>query len=155
MKESARLEEIRSRMAPGAIALHGFLGTDRRSLQEIIAADEAELARLGLSREAIAARLRELAASGGAGLGEPVAVPPAFEVRVDSERGRLPCPFGDKGGIRKTVVRVLNARLGKSLSYTELGIHLLEEHGFLEGRGSPFRLEPADLAEILELGGGK
>jgi len=155
MKESARLKEIRSRMAPGAITLHGFLGTDRRSLQEIIAEDEALFARLGLSRESIAARMRELADQGGSGLGEPVAVPPHFEVRVDSERGKLPCPFGDKGGIRKTVVTVLNKRLGRSLSYSELGLHMLEAHGFLEGRGSPFRLEPAELAEILEIGAGK
>lgn len=152
MKESARLKEIISRMAPGAITLHGFLGNDKRSLEQIIAADEAELARRGLSRESVASRMAELRDAGLSGLGEPVDVPPNFEVRVDSERGKLPCPFGDQGGIRKTVVFVRNKRLGRGVTYTELGIHMLKAHGFLEGRGSPFRLEPAELAEILELG---
>jgi hypothetical protein len=140
-------------MAPGVIARDGFLGHDRRSLPEILAADAAEVSRLGLTDEAVAARMAELRDSGYPGLGEPVEVPPHFVVRVDSERGKLPCPFGDAGGHRKTLISVLNKALARSLSYTDLGIHLIREHGFYEGSGSAFRLEPADLKEILEIGG--
>jgi hypothetical protein len=141
-------------MAPGIIARDGFLGCDGRPLEEILAADAAEVARLGITDEAIAGRMAELRDSGYAGMGEIVEVAPHFEVKVDSERGRLPCPFGDIGGHRKTLVTVLNKALGRSLSYTDLGMHLIREHGFYQGKGSAFRLEPADLMEILEIGGG-
>jgi hypothetical protein len=30
-------------------------------------------------------------------------------------------------------------------------IHLIDSHGFYEGKGSPFRLEPAALVEILDI----
>jgi hypothetical protein len=152
MKETVRLREIQQRMAPGIIARDGFLGRDGRSLAEILADDAAEVARLGLTNELIAARMAELRDAGYSGLGESVEVPPHFEARVDSERGRLPCPFGDIGGHRKTLITILNGELERSLSYTDLGIHLIKEHGFFEGKGSPFRLEPAELKAILEIG---
>ncbi len=154
MKESVQMKKIEARMAPGVISLDGFLGSDRRSLSEILAADEAEAARLSLSHRAIADRMRSLREAGAAGLGEAVPVAPHFEVRVDSDRGGLACPFGDKGGVRKTVTTVLNKKLGRSIRYTDLNIHMIEAHGFYEGKGSPFRLEIADLAQILEIEGG-
>ena len=155
MKQTVQLQEAQARMAPGVIARDGFMGSDRRSLSEILAADAAEVSRLGLADEEIAARMAELRDSGYPGLGESVEVPPHLEVRVESERGKLPCPFGDSGGHRKTLVTVLNKRLGRSVSYTDLSIHLVREHGFYEGSGSAFRLEPADLKEILEIGGAR
>jgi len=151
VKQTVRLREIQERMAPGVIARDGFLGGDGRSLAQILADDAAEVARLGLTNELIAERMAELRDAGYPGLGERVEVPPHFGARVDSERGRLPCPFGDIGGHRKTLITVLNEELGRSLSYTDLGIHLIREHGFFEGRGSPFRLEPAELKAILEI----
>ncbi len=93
----------------------------------------------------------ELRDAGMAGLGEFVDVAPHFEVRVDSVRGRLPCPFGDPGIFPKTNVTVRNTRTGREITYTDLHIHLVRVHGFYEGRGSPFRLEPKDLAEVLEI----
>jgi hypothetical protein len=155
VKQTVRLREIQERMAPGVIARDGFLGGDGRALADILAADAAELARLGLSAEAVAGRMAELRDAGYPGLGEIVEVPPHLAVRVDSERGRLPCPFGDSGGHRKTLITVENRKLGRSVAYTDLGIHLIREHGFFEGSGSPFRLEPADLKTILEIGEGR
>lgn len=155
MKQTVQLQEAQARMAPGIIARDGFLGDDRRSLSEILAADAAEVARQGLTHERIAARMAELRDAGYPGLGESVDVPPHFEVSVDSERGKLPCPFGDRGGFRKTLIAVLNRRLGRSAAYTDLSIHLIREHGFYEGAGSPFRLEPSDLKEILEIEGDR
>ena len=37
------------------------------------------------------------------------------------------------------------------LSFTPLQAHLLREHGFLQGRGSEFRLEPRDLAALYRV----
>ena len=93
----------------------------------------------------------ELRDAGMAGLGEFIDVPPHFEVRVDSVRGRLPCPFGDPGIFPKTNTTVRNRGTGREITYTDLHIHMIGSHGFYEGRGSPFRLEPRDLVEVLEI----
>jgi hypothetical protein len=78
-------------------------------------------------------------------------VPPHFEVRVESVRGGLPCPFGHAGLYPKLNVAVRNLAHGGELLFTELNIHLIEAHGFYEGRGAAFRVDPDVLAQVLEL----
>jgi hypothetical protein len=151
MKQTVQMQRAQQRMAPGVITRDGFLGDDRRPLVDILIADEETVKALGRDHAAIGARMVELRDAGMAGLGEFVNVAPHFEVRVDSVRGRLPCPFGDPGIFPKTNVTVRNTRTGREITYTDLHIHLVRVHGFYEGRGSPFRLEPGDLAEVLEV----
>jgi hypothetical protein len=151
MKQTVQMQRAQQRMAPGVITRDGFLGDDRRPLVDILIADEETVKALGREHAAIGARMVELRDAGMAGLGEFVNVAPHFEVRVDSVRGRLPCPFGDPGIFPKTNVTVRNTRTGREITYTDLHIHLVWAHGFYEGRGSPFRLEPGDLAEVLEV----
>jgi hypothetical protein len=138
-------------MRPGVITRDGFLGSDRRNLIDMLIEDEAEVKRRSLEHREIAHRMIELRDAGMRGLGEFISVEPHFEVRVDSVRGKLPCPFGDPGVFPKTNVTVRNLRLAREIDYTDLHIHLVLAHGFYEGRGSPFRLEPVDLVEILEV----
>jgi len=151
MKQSAALSRIQADMTPGVITAGGFLGSDPRPLAEILADDEARVSRLGLTHAGIATRMRALRAAGARGLGEAVAVPPHFEVRVDGVRGKLPCPFSHKGLYAKVNIAVRNRRRGTEVAYTDLGIHLIEAHGFYEGRDSQFRLDPETLAETLEI----
>jgi hypothetical protein len=106
--------------------------------------------RLGLSHAAIAARMHALREAGAAGLGNAVAVPPHFMVAVDGVRGVLPCPYED-GIVAKTNITVVNERLGRTLLFTDLNIHLIETHGFYLGHGALYRMDPAELAEILEV----
>ncbi len=150
MKQSKVYAGIQGKMAPGIITRDGFLGEDRRNLVDILTADDGEVRRLGCTHQDVARRMVELRDAGMAGLGEFVDVEPHFEVRVDSVRGKLPCPFGDPGIFQKTNTTVRNRRLGRELTYTDLHIHLIGSHGFYEGKGSPFRLEPGELAEVLE-----
>jgi hypothetical protein len=84
-------------------------------------------------------------------LGEFISIAPHFEVRVDSVRGRMPCPFGERGLYPKTNVTVRNLKTGREVAYTDLNIHLIAAHGLYEGRGTPFRVEPAELAAVLEV----
>jgi hypothetical protein len=151
MKQTVQMQKVQARMAPGVITRDGFLGEDRRPLIDILLADGEAVKAIGLDHAAIAARMVELRDAGMAGLGEFVDVAPHFEVRVDSVRGRLPCPFGDPGIFPKTNVTVRNTHTGREITYTGLHIHLVRVHGFYEGHGSPFRLEPRDLAEVLEI----
>lgn len=152
MKESPQLKEIEAQMKPGVLTLHGFLGNDTRSLVEILDADEAEVRRHGTSHGDIAARMAWFRDKGKEGLGEFTTVDEHFEVKVDSVRGWIPSPFGGPGLYSKTNTTVKNNSIGRSIVYTDINIHLIGDHGFYEGKGSLFRLEPSDLILILEIG---
>ncbi|WP_319562464.1 hypothetical protein [Marispirochaeta sp.] len=151
MKQTQQMKRAQANMAPGVLTLDGFLGRDQRHLVDIIIEDEAAVQRLDVSHEAIAARMQLLRDGGEKGLGEFVTVEPGILVRVDSVRGKLPCPFEDPGLFEKTTTTVRNERNGKEVSYSDLHIHLIGEHGFYEGKGFPFRLEPEKLVETLEV----
>lgn len=151
MKQTVQMNRIQEKMRPGVITRDGFLGTDTRKLVDILLEDEAEVRRGNLTHARLAQRMIELRDAGMAGLGDFISVEPHFEVRVDSVRGKLPCPFGDPGIFPKTNVTVRNLALGRELTYTDLHIHLIGSHGFYEGRGSEFRLDPADLVAVLEV----
>lgn len=151
MKQTSDMDLIQRNMRPGAITRAGLMGPDRRNLAEVLVDDDARVRRLGVTHCAIAARMRELRLAGAKGLGETIAVAPHFEVRVDSVRGRLPCPFIHKGLHQKTNITVRNLRTGAETSYTDLHIHMIEAHGFYEGRGSEFRLDPEALVGVLEV----
>jgi len=151
MKQTPQMKKIQDNMRPGVLTLNGFLGTDTRDLVEILEEDAAEVRRLRTSHRAIAEKMSILRDQGMRGLGEFIDVEPHFEVRVDSVRGGIPSPFGDAGLLRKTNTTVRNRRLTREIVFTDVNIHLIGEHGFYEGRGSLFRLEPAELVEILEV----
>jgi len=151
VKQSARDDTIQEQMRPGVITQDGLLGADRRKLRDILDADDAAVRRLGLTHAAIAARMRALREAGAKGLGLAVPAGDGFEVRVDCARGGLPCPFLHDGLFQKEFIEVRNMRTGERVTFSELNVHMIEAHGFYEGVGSPFRLDPATLARVLEI----
>lgn len=153
MKMTPELKKAAENMAPGVISAEGFMGSDRRSLSVLIDEDARQLRRLELDPGEVVKRLRFLMEEGRKGLGEPVTVDTHWLVKTDEARGRLGCPWED-GIFRKINVTVQHKDSGESIRYTDLSLHLLEAHGFLEGRGSVFRLEPVQLKKVLEPGDG-
>jgi hypothetical protein len=149
--QTPALEEIQKRLAPCDDFRHGFMGTDQRRLGEILQADNATVKNLGLTHKAIADALTRLTEEGKKGQGLPVTVDNKFLITVDMARGKLPCPFGDKGFFRKTSVTLKKISTNEQLAWSDLALHLIEAHGFYQGKGSPFRLDPANIAKILEL----
>lgn len=151
MKQTPIYDRIQQRMKPGVITLEGFLGDDKRALIDIIEADRLTVRNLGVTAEAIASKMEDLKLKALDGMGEFISVDDHFDVRVDTVRGLLPSPFGGKGMYGKVNTMVVNKRLGKSIVFTDLHIHFIKDHCFFEGKGSPYRLEPQDLVEILEV----
>jgi hypothetical protein len=151
MKQTAVLDRIQAEMRPGAISREGFLGADERKLADILAQDEAIVNRLGLTHAQVAAAMKRFRDAGRAGLGMEMTVGPHFEVRVDSVRGKMPCPFLHQGIYQKNNTTVRNLLTGQEVTYTDLNIHMIEEHGFYEGRDALFRLDPERLAAVLEI----
>jgi len=151
MKQTPQMQKIQDNMRPGVITLDGFLGNDSRNLIDILVEDDADVKRLGYTHKTVAMRMVELRDAGKRGLGEFVSVEPHFEVRVDSVRGKLPCPFGDPGVFPKVNTTVRNLELDREITFTDLNIHFILAHGFYEGRGSNFRLNPGEVIKILEI----
>lgn len=152
MQKKCSLDALEQILRQASVTRDGFLGRDKRGLAAILQADDAAIRRHGLTHARIARRMLALRQAGWKGLGEPVSVPPHFEVCVDAARGKLPCPFGDQGSFAKVNTTVHNLESGKKITFTDLNIHLIATHGFYEGRGAQFRLDPEQLMDTLELG---
>jgi len=151
MKQDIYYTKAQERMKKGIIVRDGFLGDDKRNLIDIITEDEETIKRLSLTNEQIANSLIEFKEAGIKGLGEYVHYKENFEIKVETFRGKLPCPFGDKGVFQKSEVTVRNIRLNEQIIYSDLTIHLIKEHGFYQGKGSYYRLEPEKIARVFEL----
>lgn len=151
MKQNPAMKQIQHNMQPGVITIQGFLGNDPRDLIQILDEDEMAVRELDLSHQQIADKMIALRDAGKEGLGEFIDVAPHFSVKVDSVRGKLRCPFEDPGLIPKTNTTVINLELNRQLTYTDMNIHFIQCHGFYQGEGSPFRLSPEKLVEVLEV----
>lgn len=149
MKATAQELKIMSRMKPGIITLNGFLGDDRRNLNDIIQDDTLVLDRLGHTAKELAARMDYFSQQSWEAFGEEIAVDEIYQVKTDVVRGKLPCPFGHPGIYRKAITTLTNTNNGLIVRWTSLSIHLISAHGFFEGKGSPFRLDPETLIRAL------
>jgi hypothetical protein len=151
---SPEYAKAQENMKPGEITSEGFLGDDERPIVEIIEADEEMMTHLGITFEDAVERMRHLMSEGRKGLEEPVTVDGTWIVRVSEARGFLASPFED-GIFRKVNADVELAPDGKQtgdrIIYTDLSLHLMEKYHFLQGKGSPFRLEPEKLKKVLQL----
>jgi hypothetical protein len=151
MKQTPEYDAIQHQMEPGIITLDGFLGTDKRRLIDIISSDDVKVHQLKVTHQAIAEKMQYFRDIGLDGLGEFIKVENDFEVRVDSVRGKLPSPFGGPGMYEKVNTTVKNLSLDREITYTDLHIHFVRDHGFYEGEGSIYRIEPSNLVAILEV----
>ncbi len=151
MKQSPELELIQKNMMPGALSAHGFIGEDSRNLADIILADLNSLQRIGITQEALADKMQAMTDTGLQGLGRPVSMDKYFEIEVEDYKGEIPCPFKDNVKAKKRHTSVKRLDTGAMIRWTDLNIHMIREHGFFEGYGSPYRLDPAELAQFLSM----
>lgn len=149
MKLSPEEKQIVDRMGPGIYCRDGFLGSDDRGLSIILDTDRSSLAELGVTKEQIAGRLRMILAAAVGAFGSPVDVGEGLRAVYHEAMGRIPSPFGD-GVFPKGEVE-LTAADGATYRFTPLSVYLIGRHGFFQGRGNPYRLEPADIARVLGL----
>ncbi len=139
-----RLAEIEKRLHRG-----NYLRGDDRPLARILEEDAAEVTRLEMDLEDVTSKMKRLYDLGRKGLGDTVIVDVIFEVSVREERGILAGPWGDQFAAPKATVTAVNLRNGKTLTFSVLGWHLIRSHGFFQGMGSPFRIEPKELHDFF------
>jgi len=151
VKQTPDFDKIQENMRAGSITGPGFLGHDERNLVDIISDDQAKVKELGLTNEIIANKLEMFMKQGERGFGSPVKVDDRFVVIVEESRGYIPCPFRHGHLSKKANINVRNIARKEEVDYSPISIHLIREHGFYQGKGSPYRLDPAKVARILEL----
>lgn len=149
MKQTPELATAQENMRPGVISLDGFLGSDMRLLRAILQDDDAVVASMGLDHAAIADRLRYFTTAAKAALGMSAVVDEVYEVRIHEVRGSIHCPWPHPGGYPKNVIYLRRTDTGEEVKWTELQIHLIEVHGFYEGKDSVWRLSPRKLGRVL------
>lgn len=154
MKLSPAENTIVERMASGVLCREGFLCGDHRSLPEILATDAAAVEALGLTHELVAERLGALLDVAMEGMGAPVEVfcGGGLSVRYQEAMGRIGCPWGGCGVFAKGEVELMAPDGRLLVRFTPLSVHLIGHHGFYQGRGSRYRIEPAALPEMVGRG---
>ncbi len=140
--------EIEKLLEPGELSIDGFLGEDSRSIEEIIAADKAKFAELGITVADVIIKLEELEEKGKDIMEREQTVLGRYTVKVRDDRGPMPNPTGGKP-LRKGDITIKDTKSGRSLRYNDLTILMLNEFGFCSGIGSEYRLDPAILKEVL------
>jgi hypothetical protein len=149
MKESPQDRKLQELLKSSRLVAGGFMGHDTRNVSEVIDADAVELSRLGFTKEQVAERMRQITKVAISGLGTWVPVGEDLEGKVDEAKGWLICPWPHKGHVAKRITVVKVIETAESISWSELNTHLISEHGFFEGKGSNFRIEPKELIRII------
>lgn len=146
-------------MRPGGWYVTPFLQSDQ-SLEELIQADARRVRDAGASAEALGAELVTLLE---AGRDSDWAIPSSqrgFQVEIRRRRGVMTCPWapdeqarcekgdgGRRAGANQFLVR--NVETGAVVEGFAFTAHLIAEHDFFGGPGTPFRIEPDDLVAFF------
>jgi len=152
MKENPADQPIRERLEPGHLSVEGFLGDDQRPLADIIAADTGVVEAAGLTVQELGDFLEALHVTADGGWESRV---PMYDgkisVRSDETLGQIPCPFACGSQCHKAEISVKDADGNDLLKFTPLDAHLISAHGFFEGLGSAYRIDPKELIALYRL----
>jgi hypothetical protein len=151
MKNSPHDKALRARLGPSKFSAQGFMGSDTRTVEEIIAEDRRWMEQVGITVEKIADDLGEAYRRGREALGGTVDLGDGRTAVYHESMGRVASPFRGDGVFEKGEVVVTDTKNGLQLRLTALGIHLIRRHGFFQGRGSAYRIEPPEAVRVLRL----
>lgn len=143
------IEELEKVMRPGVSSGKGFLGKDE-SLLAILADDnDFVIGKLGLTHQELARHLLILAALAESKGKTVLYHGRKLHLQSISFRGVMPSPFAD-GTKTNTEVTITNEASGKKLIYSTLVPMMMERYGFYEGHGTPYRVDPRRIVEVLD-----
>jgi hypothetical protein len=150
MKQSPEEKKLEESLHSTKLVAGGFMGNDPRHPYEVIEEDVAALEKLGFTPQQLAFRMRELTEQAEPRLGNWVqAEENKLRVKTEDYKGGLICPWPHPGVYEKRITTAERTDLAGQLIWTDLNIHMIEAHGFFEGKGAFFRVEPAHAVQIL------
>ncbi|MDI1476833.1 hypothetical protein [Polyangium sp. y55x31] len=152
--KSGRVEEL---MRPRRLSTAGFLGETER-LEEVLKEDASTLVSLGITAADVAGRIREIVGKALRSRSSRYSRQDTydvgrFRVRLMQWGGSQECPWlcAIDSGWASIDFAIENRRTGAKLRGPGLIVHLIAEHGFFEGKESPYRVDPRQAAEVLGL----
>lgn len=149
MKQTPKEEMIQQRLKPGIVTLSGFLGSDNRHYHDIIIEDIDKLKSLGKSKEEVAERMQYITDKAFEYADEKGIVDGIYDVRYQTERGKIMSPFMDNHFSPKGIIYLTNTINNISVKWTPLNIYMIKQYGFFEGRGAIHRTEPEKLVKAI------
>ena len=156
----ADITKLEQKMRPGVLSAGGFLGYNEK-LTDVIISDNNTLSEIGVSHKQIASKMSELIAQALSSKNNKYK-DNNFGVKVRLYTGFQICPWSENihqeqcnygTGVRYGSVEWIIKNREKRLEITGSGllVHLIGDHHFFEGKGSPFRIEPKLLCSLLNL----
>ena len=146
--------ELEEDMRPeGGYSTKGFLGKDEHLLDILAEDNQYVVEKQGLTHQDLARHLHILG-----NLALKHAVDKAadityhgrtFRLRAKLFRGYASAPFED-GTKTNCEATVENLATGKKVSFSLLVPHMVERYGFYEGKGTPYRVDPRTVLEVLD-----
>lgn len=149
MKESPETKKLEQMLRSSKLVAGGFMGNDKRSAYEVIEADTRQLEKLGITKDQLAEKMKQITELTKPQLGNWIGIDENLQAKSDDFKGILVCPWPHAGRIQKRITTVKNTLNGQMIKWTDLNIHLIQEHGFFEGKGSEFRIEPETLFSVI------
>jgi hypothetical protein len=145
----AELEKV---MRPGQSSLSGFLGEDEALLAVMATDNDLVLGELKVTHQEVARHLQVLGAVGAKAepdVAECTYHGKRFKIKVISYRGYQTSPFKD-GTRTNQNATVENLDTGKKLTFSRLVPDMIERYGFYEGKGTPYRVDPRKVVDVLD-----
>ena len=149
-----KIADLERVMRPGKLSNLGFLGKDEKLVDVLVMDNELIVDKLGLTHQEIARHLHVLGAIGVQrekenATGEFLYHGRKFKTSAIFARGFQESPFQDDTK-SNTIVTIVNVDAGKTLPCALLVPHMIERYGFYEGKGTPYRVDPLKILEVLD-----
>lgn len=151
MKKSPSEKALMRNLSPSKFSAQGFLGSDSRPVDEIVNEDRAVLARHHVSKEALGQALTNAYDMAQKALGADILIRTGVTAKFYESMGRVPSPFQGDGVFEKGEVVLKDLQDDEGIIITRLGIHLIKKHGFFQGKGSPYRIDPLTAITLLKI----
>ncbi len=139
----------------------GYLRADQ-GLLDVLAEDNDFVLSRGLTHQELAKHLKFMCAVVWHKLGSRASMYVGYESTIDYMGRKFevygnpnnsdipkPSPFQDTAS-EVSDITVTNLSNGKKISFAGLLPHMIEGYGFYEGKGTHYRLEPADVIEVFD-----
>ena len=149
MKQTPKEIKIQENMKPGNITRDGFLGNDKRNLNEIIVDDEIKMKKNNINPDKIAERMEYFTKKAFDTYKDEITVDKYFKVSYRSVRGRIISPFKNMKNFPKGEITLTNLKKNITITWTPLNISMIRDYHFFEGKGSKHRLDPQKLNDAL------
>jgi hypothetical protein len=149
MKNTPEMEKLDNILRSSRIVAAGFMGPDNRDVDEIAQADTRTVEQLGYSLKQVAGRMQQITDTAKKALGVPIKIDAKLTACVDEAKGKIVCPWPHPASFDKRLTTVTDADSDMKITWSDLHIHMIAEHGFFEGLGSKMRIEPEKLIKLI------